>query len=186
MTARNLQDKVRKAGLPWSAAKGFDTFTPIGYALFLWMNAPHFYSWADLIDWFCIVHLSGWVPKQSISDPHNLRLSLSVSSWADLLAEPNFFVTVEINGQTKQDGSTGDMIFKIPQLIEHVSSIMTFEVRFFLYQLPTEKLNMLLWKTGRWLVTDRYTLWCRPCRTRRQRIMCTQGRGGQGIIEIRV
>ncbi len=31
MTARNLQDKVRKAGLPWSAAKGFDTFTPIGY-----------------------------------------------------------------------------------------------------------------------------------------------------------
>jgi len=35
MTARNLQDKVRKAGLPWSAAKGFDTFTPIGYALFL-------------------------------------------------------------------------------------------------------------------------------------------------------
>lgn len=31
MTARNLQDKVRKAGLPWSAAKGFDTFTPVGY-----------------------------------------------------------------------------------------------------------------------------------------------------------
>jgi acylpyruvate hydrolase len=30
MTARNLQDRVRKAGLPWSAAKGFDTFTPIG------------------------------------------------------------------------------------------------------------------------------------------------------------
>ena len=32
MTARNLQDKVRKAGLPWSAAKGFDTFTPVGYS----------------------------------------------------------------------------------------------------------------------------------------------------------
>jgi acylpyruvate hydrolase len=31
MTARNLQDQVRKAGLPWSAAKGFDTFTPVGY-----------------------------------------------------------------------------------------------------------------------------------------------------------
>jgi 2-keto-4-pentenoate hydratase/2-oxohepta-3-ene-1,7-dioic acid hydratase in catechol pathway len=30
MTARNLQDKVRKQGLPWSAAKGFDTFTPVG------------------------------------------------------------------------------------------------------------------------------------------------------------
>lgn len=30
MTARNLQDRVKKSGLPWSAAKGFDTFTPIG------------------------------------------------------------------------------------------------------------------------------------------------------------
>jgi hypothetical protein len=31
MTARNLQDEVKKKGLPWSAVKGFDTFTPIGY-----------------------------------------------------------------------------------------------------------------------------------------------------------
>jgi 2-keto-4-pentenoate hydratase/2-oxohepta-3-ene-1,7-dioic acid hydratase in catechol pathway len=30
MTARNLQDQVKARGLPWSAAKGFDTFTPIG------------------------------------------------------------------------------------------------------------------------------------------------------------
>lgn len=81
MTARNLQNKVRKAGLPWSSAKGFDTFTPIG----------------------------GWIPKKDIPDPHNLRLSLA------------------INGEIKQDGSTGDMIFRIPQLIEHVSSIMTLE-----------------------------------------------------------
>ena len=44
---------------------------------------------------------------------------------------------VKINGQTKQDGSTSDMIFKIPQLIEHVSSIMTLEVWLFLYKFPT-------------------------------------------------
>jgi hypothetical protein len=31
MTARNLQEEVKKKGLPWSAVKGFDTFTPIGY-----------------------------------------------------------------------------------------------------------------------------------------------------------
>ena len=31
MTARNLQEKVKKQGLPWSTAKGFDTFTPIAY-----------------------------------------------------------------------------------------------------------------------------------------------------------
>ena len=32
MTARNMQDAAKKKGLPWSAAKGFDTFTPIGYS----------------------------------------------------------------------------------------------------------------------------------------------------------
>ncbi|KAH6902423.1 mitochondrial protein [Coprinopsis sp. MPI-PUGE-AT-0042] len=81
MTARNVQDKVKKAGLPWSSAKGFDTFTPIG----------------------------SFIPKSKILDPHNLRLKLTV------------------NGQTKQDGTTGDMMFKIPQLVENVSSIMTLE-----------------------------------------------------------
>jgi len=81
MTARNLQDKVRKQGLPWSSAKGFDTFTPIG----------------------------SFIPESEISNPQDLRLKL------------------QINGVTKQDGTTSDMIFQIPQLIEHVSSIMTLE-----------------------------------------------------------
>ncbi len=30
MTGRNVQDAVKKKGLPWSTAKGFDTFLPIG------------------------------------------------------------------------------------------------------------------------------------------------------------
>ncbi|KAF8801642.1 mitochondrial protein [Phlegmacium glaucopus] len=81
MTARNLQDKVKKQGLPWSAAKGFDTFTPIG----------------------------SMIPKTAVQDPHTLNLSLT------------------INGITKQAGSTGDMIFRIPRLIEHISSIMALE-----------------------------------------------------------
>lgn len=29
MTARNLQFEAKNKGLPWSTAKGFDTFTPI-------------------------------------------------------------------------------------------------------------------------------------------------------------
>jgi acylpyruvate hydrolase len=29
MTGRNVQDAAKKKGLPWSTAKGFDTFTPI-------------------------------------------------------------------------------------------------------------------------------------------------------------
>ncbi|KAK0211324.1 hypothetical protein DFS33DRAFT_1298900 [Desarmillaria ectypa] len=81
MTARNLQDQVKKRGLPWSAAKGFDTFTPIG----------------------------SFIPKDKVLDPHDLRLSL------------------KINGGIKQNGTTADMIFRIPRLIEHISSIMTLE-----------------------------------------------------------
>ncbi|TFY56788.1 hypothetical protein EVG20_g8792 [Dentipellis fragilis] len=81
MTARNLQDEVKKKGLPWSAVKGFDTFTPI----------------------------STFVPKSEVTDPQNLDLWL------------------KINGVVKQDGNTSKMIFAIPRLIEHVSSIMTLE-----------------------------------------------------------
>lgn len=81
MTARNLQDKVKAKGLPWSAAKGFDTFTPV----------------------------SGFLAPELIPDPHNVRLWLKV------------------NGETRQDGTSKDMIFPVPQLIEHVSSIMTLE-----------------------------------------------------------
>lgn len=29
MTARNAQDEAKKKGLPWSIAKGFDTFLPV-------------------------------------------------------------------------------------------------------------------------------------------------------------
>jgi len=81
MTARNLQDEAKKRGLPWSAAKGFDTFTPIGK----------------------------YHPKSGFPRPDHLRLQLSV------------------NGSIKQDGCTEDMIFKIPQLLEHITSIMTLE-----------------------------------------------------------
>lgn len=34
-----------------------------------------------------------------------------------------------MNGATKQDGNTKDMIFPIPRLIHHISTIMTLEVR---------------------------------------------------------
>lgn len=50
MTARNIQDASKKAGLPWSIAKGFDTFLPI----------------------------SERIPKSAIPDPHNAHLTLSV------------------------------------------------------------------------------------------------------------
>jgi 2-keto-4-pentenoate hydratase/2-oxohepta-3-ene-1,7-dioic acid hydratase in catechol pathway len=50
MTARNVQDEAKRKGLPWSIAKGFDTFCPI----------------------------SNLIPKTAIPDPHNAFLRLSV------------------------------------------------------------------------------------------------------------
>lgn len=50
-TARNLQNEAKKKGLPWSTAKGFDTFSPI----------------------------SEFVPKEQIPDAHNVDLWLKVN-----------------------------------------------------------------------------------------------------------
>ncbi|KAF3456254.1 hypothetical protein FNV43_RR00904 [Rhamnella rubrinervis] len=79
MTAREIQASAKSAGLPWTVAKGQDTFTPISDVL----------------------------PRSSVPDPDNLELWLKV------------------DGELRQKGSTKDMIFKIPFLISHISSIMT-------------------------------------------------------------
>lgn len=79
MTAREIQSVAKSAGLPWTVAKGQDTFTPISSVLSL----------------------------ASVPDPDNLELWLKV------------------DGETRQKGSTSDMLFKIPYLISHISSIMT-------------------------------------------------------------
>ncbi|WVQ98178.1 hypothetical protein IAU59_005300 [Kwoniella sp. CBS 9459] len=81
MTARNIQNAVKKKGLPWSAAKGFDTFCPVG----------------------------PFIPKDKIKDLTKVGLQLS------------------INGAVKQKGTTADMIFSVPQLVEFVSGIMKLE-----------------------------------------------------------
>ncbi|KAI5245855.1 hypothetical protein E4T47_03650 [Aureobasidium subglaciale] len=51
MTGRNVQEEAKKKGLPWSIAKGFDTFLPI----------------------------AGPISKDKIKDPHNIELFLSVN-----------------------------------------------------------------------------------------------------------
>ncbi|KAL5539923.1 hypothetical protein UlMin_043062 [Ulmus minor] len=79
MTAREIQASAKSAGLPWTIAKGQDTFTPISYA----------------------------IAKESVPDPDNLELWLKVDD------------------EIRQKGSTKDMIFKLPYLVSHISSIMT-------------------------------------------------------------
>lgn len=51
LTARNVQEEAKRKGLPWTIAKGFDTFCPI--------SAP--------------------IPIENVPDPHNVTLWLSVN-----------------------------------------------------------------------------------------------------------
>lgn len=53
--------------------------------------------------------IGSFLPKDMVPDPHNLRIWCSV------------------DGKITQDGYTKDMIFKIPELLAHVSSIMALE-----------------------------------------------------------
>lgn len=53
--------------------------------------------------------LSEFVPDSVVADPHNLRLRLSV------------------NGELRQDGTSADMIHRVPQIIAHIAAIFTLE-----------------------------------------------------------
>jgi len=66
----------------WMIGKTFDTFAPMGPAV---------------------------VTADEIDDPHNLRISLSLS------------------GELMQDSNTSNLIFKLPQLISYLSSVFTLE-----------------------------------------------------------
>ncbi len=81
LTLRDVQAELKKKGLPWDIAKGFDTACP----------------------------LSEFVPSASVADPQDLRIRLSV------------------NGELRQDGSTGMMIHTAAAIISHMSTIFTLE-----------------------------------------------------------
>jgi acylpyruvate hydrolase len=81
MTLRDVQSGLKAKGLPWEIAKGFDSACP----------------------------LSDFVPASAVTDPHKLRLRLSV------------------NGTLRQDGCSSDMINRVPQIVAHISGIFTLE-----------------------------------------------------------
>lgn len=53
--------------------------------------------------------LSDFVPAAAVHDPHKLALKLSV------------------NGGTRQDGTSADMIHRVPQIVSYISGIFTLE-----------------------------------------------------------
>jgi 2,4-didehydro-3-deoxy-L-rhamnonate hydrolase len=68
---------------------------------FDWLAGKWFDSFAPCGPWI--------VTKDEISDPHNLEIKLSV------------------NGEVRQQGNTGEMIHRIPEIIAYCSSVMTLE-----------------------------------------------------------
>jgi 2-keto-4-pentenoate hydratase/2-oxohepta-3-ene-1,7-dioic acid hydratase in catechol pathway len=81
MTLRDVQSDLKKKGLPWEIAKGFDTACP----------------------------LSDFIPAAEVDDPHNLR------------------ITLKVNDQLRQDGSTAQMMRRIPEIIQDISKVFTLE-----------------------------------------------------------
>jgi len=81
LTLRDVQAELKKKGLPWDLAKGFDTACP----------------------------LSDFVPAGEVADPQDLRITLSV------------------NDEKRQDGSTALMIHRVAELISYLSSVFTLE-----------------------------------------------------------
>ena len=53
--------------------------------------------------------VSHFIPAEKIKDPHDVRLFLRV------------------NGETRQDDSTGLMLFRIPRLLQHITSVAPLE-----------------------------------------------------------
>lgn len=86
-TARDLQRKCIASGWPWEMSKSFDQSACIGE----------------------------FIPKQEISDLHNLNFSL------------------RINGITVQKGNTKDMIFFIDEIIAYVSKFLTLKIGDLIY-----------------------------------------------------
>ena len=81
MTLRDVQENLKKKGLPWEIAKGFDTACP----------------------------LSDFTPAAHVPDPQNLTIRLL------------------LNGEERQNGSTGLMINPVARIISYLSTVFTLE-----------------------------------------------------------
>ena len=81
LTARDIQRKAKDSGKPWSVAKGFDTFAPLGPV----------------------------VAAEEVGDVQRLDIQLAV------------------NGDVRQSGNTGQMLFPIARLVSLLSEYFTLE-----------------------------------------------------------
>ena len=106
-TARDMQERARKAGLPWTICKGFDGSAVIG-------------EWLD-IDEGCKVKDEG---KTDSLPPVARTHELNVQALTFRL---------DINGTTVQQGFTGDMLYSVDELIAYISQFFTLKTGDLLY-----------------------------------------------------
>jgi 2-keto-4-pentenoate hydratase/2-oxohepta-3-ene-1,7-dioic acid hydratase in catechol pathway len=78
-TARDLQNKLSRAGHPWELSKTFDGSAPVGT----------------------------FIQAERFSNPTDISFSL------------------EVNGETRQEGNTSDLIFSFAEIISYVSKFYT-------------------------------------------------------------
>jgi len=113
--------------------QGFDTFCPVGkfipksaiedpHDLRLWYKVRLAFCTTDICSLATMCADSVPLPPFLRPDAAPCRPS---SARSHLLS--SLFLPSQINDTTKQDDSTGLMLYRIPQLIEHVSGIMTLE-----------------------------------------------------------
>ncbi len=98
ITLRDIQAEAKKKGHPWCVAKGFDTSAPV----------------------------SEVIPRDDVTDPHNLDLKL----W--------------VNGELRQDGNTKAMMLKVEDIISYLSTVYTLEPGDLVYTGTPEGVAQLL------------------------------------------
>ncbi|KAJ3338667.1 hypothetical protein HDU91_001149 [Kappamyces sp. JEL0680] len=99
---------IGKDGRDIAEADAMDHISHYAAALTVQVDAKlHGNPWtrSKAYDTFC--PLGELIPKTDVRDPHDLQLDLLV------------------DGVLRQSGSTRDLIFKIPRLIEYLSAVMT-------------------------------------------------------------
>ncbi|XP_071793046.1 oxaloacetate tautomerase FAHD1, mitochondrial-like [Asterias amurensis] len=106
---------IGKKGFKIPAASAMDHVG--GYALALDMTSVDLllplqkigHPWAIAKAFDTALPIGKFIDKAEIPDPHNLRMWL------------------ELNGELKQDANTSDLVFKVPEMISHITRYMTLD-----------------------------------------------------------
>jgi acylpyruvate hydrolase len=118
MTARNVQDEAKRKGLPWSIAKGFDTFLPISqriaksripdpYDAFLRLTVGGQRRQADstALMLFRIPRQLADISRVMTVEPGDLILTGTPKGVGKVVAGDVITATVEVAGQRLEEGT---------------------------------------------------------------------------------